>query len=102
MRKRYPLLAMALALGLSTTAFAQGPGAGALAGRLAALNGSGASGNATVSVEGNQVTVNIPATGLVANQPHAQHIHIGGQNTCPSAGADQDGDGFISVVEGEP
>ena len=102
MRKRYPLLAVALALGLSTTAFAQGPGAGALAGRLAALNASGARGNATVSVEGNQVTVNIPATGLVANQPHAQHIHIGGQNTCPSAGADQDGDGFISVAEGQP
>ena len=67
MRKRYPFLAVALALGLSTTAFAQSPGAGALTGRLAALNGSGASGNATVRVEGNQVTVNIPATGLVPN-----------------------------------
>ncbi len=102
MKKRYPIFGLALALGLSTTAFAQTPMAGSLAARLTELNNSGASGRATVSVEGNMVTVNIPATGLVANQPHAQHIHIGGQNTCPSAGADQDGDGFISVVEGQP
>lgn len=102
MKVLYPLLAAGLALGLTTTAFAQSPTAGELAARLAELNDSGSSGRATVSVEGNQVTVNVPATGLVANQPHAQHIHIGGQNTCPSTGADQDGDGFISTAEGEP
>jgi len=34
--------------------------------------------------------------------PHAQHLHIGGENQCPSPSADTNNDGFISVAEGAP
>lgn len=99
MRKVSLLLVMALALGLSTAAFA---GEGAHMAKLDPLNTSGASGSATVQVAGNQVTVTINSSGHSPNLPHAQHIHIGGQNVCPTNAADTDGDGFISTAEGQP
>lgn len=73
---------------------------------LQPLNGSGASGTATMTLDGNQVTVDIESQGLAPNLPHAQHIH--GEpgvllSTCPTVEeADQDGDGLINTVEGEP
>ena len=42
---------------------------------LAALNDSGADGTATLTVSGTQLTVDIEATGLSPNLPHAQHLH---------------------------
>jgi hypothetical protein len=95
------LLAVALSLCVAPVAFAH-EGSHTYTAELAALNGSGASGTATVTVDGNQATVDIQSSGHVPNAPHAQHIHIGGQNVCPPASADTDGDGLISVAEGEP
>ncbi|GAA3764723.1 hypothetical protein [Salinactinospora qingdaonensis] len=69
---------------------------------LQPLNESGASGTANVTVEGTHVTVDINSNGLVADAPHAQHFHIGGQNTCPTDEADTNDNGLISTPEGQP
>ena len=66
------------------------------------LNGSGASGTAMIQVSGNQATVTVDITGESAGAPHAQHVHIGGQGVCPTAAEDTDGDGLVSVPEGQP
>ncbi len=99
MRKLNILLVVALLLTMATATFAH---EGQHMANLSALNGSGANGTATVQVNGNQVTVTIKSSGLSPNLPHAQHIHIGGQNMCPTKAADQDGDGLINTVEGQP
>jgi hypothetical protein len=69
---------------------------------LTALNKSGDSGNSTVTlhVDGNKVTVRTTSTS--PELPHAQHIHIGGRNQCPTTNADANNDGFIDTKEGEP
>lgn len=71
---------------------------------LATLNDSGAQGTATLTISGTQLTVEIDATGLSPNLPHAQHLHgaFDREHVCPPPSADTDGDGFISVAEGVP
>lgn len=71
---------------------------------LETLNDSGATGTATLSLDGNMLTVAIQASGLAPNLPHAQHVHgaLESPNTCPPPEADTDGDGFISTPEGVP
>lgn len=72
---------------------------------LGSLNNSGAIGNASVTVDGNILTVVINASGMVANQPHPQHIHgleDGSNGICPPSTADTDDDGIITVAEGAP
>ena len=72
---------------------------------LGALNGSGVSGTATVTVEGDQMMVTVDAAGTVAEQVHPQHIHgstDGTASSCPTMDADSDGNGRISVSEGAP
>ncbi len=69
---------------------------------LGALNESGVSGTGMVTLDGNQATVMIEASGLVDGAPHAQHFHIGAEGTCPPADTDDDGDGFLSTTEGAP
>ncbi len=69
---------------------------------LTQLNKSNASGTATVTINGNNVTVALRATGLSPNLAHAQHIHVGGQATCGVNATDTDKDGFISSKEAEP
>jgi hypothetical protein len=96
----FALLAAVTSLVLAQTAFAQASQTYTTS--LDTLNGSGASGNATVTVNGNQATVEIQSQGLTPGQPHAQHIHIGGQNVCPPPSADTDGSGAISTAEGGP
>ncbi|TVZ26182.1 hypothetical protein JM83_1135 [Gillisia sp. Hel_I_86] len=70
------------------------------------LNNSAVSGTATISIEDNKMTVEINASGLVADQAHPQHIHGKDANnedaTCPPASADTDGDGIITIPEGAP
>ena len=95
------LLAAVGSLILASAAFAQ-QGQQTFAAQLAPLNGSGASGTATVTVTGNQATVNIQSAGLAPGQPHAQHIHIGGQFICAPPSADIDRSGAVSSAEGEP
>jgi Cu/Zn superoxide dismutase len=103
MRKLSLLFALILAMGLSAApAFADGGVDGngqTYTADLNPLNTSGSSGTATVVVNGNQVTVTIESTGLSPNLPHAQHIHIGGQNICPTDAADDDGDGLIRSMD---
>jgi hypothetical protein len=70
--------------------------------QLDALNSSGDSGSAMVEVEGNQITVMLNTSNTSPGSPHPQHIHIGGENVCPTADADEDGDGLISTPEGQP
>lgn len=71
---------------------------------LTALNNSGVSGEATVTVEGDQFTVSVDAQGPEAGNVHAQHIHgfASDASSCPTAEADTSGDGRISVGEGAP
>ena len=97
----FVLLAAVASLVVAQVAFAQSSSQTYQA-TLDSLNGSGASGNATVTVNGDQVTVNVESSGLAPNQPHAQHIHIGGKNVCPPASADTNGDGITTVGEGAP
>jgi Cu/Zn superoxide dismutase len=69
------------------------------------LNGSGVMGTGQLSLAGDQLTVTIEATGLEADQMHMMHIHGNGDGsdaTCPPPSADEDGDGIISLEEGEP
>lgn len=82
-----------------------------------------ASGNLTLTINGDQATVSeqvsglastlptdeatlaslgIPAAFAGAPFPHVQHIHIDANATCPTAAADTNGDGVISTVEGQP
>lgn len=69
---------------------------------LEPLNNSGASGTATVKVMGNMLRVTIHSTGLSPNLPHAEHIHIGGQNVCPTVADDANHDGIVDIAEGMP
>ncbi len=71
---------------------------------LSPLNRSGDSGSASVSLNGNQLTVRVEATGVSPGAPHAQHIHIGGTNTCPPASAASQNEprDLIDTAEGQP
>ncbi len=44
-------------------------------------------GNATLRLRGNTVTVALDTNGLLSGAPHAMHIHAGGRGTCPPASA---------------
>lgn len=68
-----------------------------LTANLTQLNDSGASGSAWAKVDGNQVEVKVETQGLLADSPHAQHIHIGGQGVCPTN--DQEGSGFEGALQ---
>ncbi len=94
--------------GLLLVAFAGGPAqaqeAQVLRADLRPLNDSGSSGTATVQVRGNSVTVSVQSRGISPGLPHAQHIHIGGQNVCPPASAAGGSEpmNLIDTAEGQP
>lgn len=99
------MIGSSLALGVaafSPAVFAASTPAQTYQANLSSLNNSGTTGTATVKVNGDKATVTINTTGASANLPHAQHIHIGGKNICPTASADKNKDGVISTVEGQP
>lgn len=96
-------------------ALAAGPAAAAhegtsYEGTLSEMNGSGGSGNVTVTVadDGETVGVALSASGLNLDGPHAMHIHgiLEGDeiqaSACPTMEADADGDGVIDTAEGIP
>lgn len=100
MRKtRFAPLAIAAIVGLPL-AFA-GPAAADheqdLMAELTQLNDSGASGTAYAGVSGTEVTISLETSGLLADAPHAQHIHIGGTNTCPDP--NMEGNGFEGAIQ---
>jgi hypothetical protein len=105
LRKAFALPTAALAAAafplLAMTAASANEG-GSFQADLGALNQSGVTGTGMVTLEGNQATVMIEASGLLAGSPHAQHFHIGAQGACPTDADDKDGDGFLSVTEGAP
>lgn len=69
-----------------------------------ALNGVSASGTAWVMVRGNTIDVTMQATGLLADNPHAAHIHFGAdaRHECPVAADDSDSSGTLNTTEGGP
>ncbi len=95
-----PILAIGLGLGLAGWAHAQQ--SQGFTTPLAVLNDSGATGTGTLTLNGDQLTVELHSTGLTPGQPHAQHLHIGGQHVCPPASADADKDGIVNTTEGQP
>ena len=84
--------------------FAQEAGPQVFGAALVPLNGSGASGTATLVRQGTQLTTTINSSGLTPGQPHAQHIHGMAQaiSECPSLAADANADGLINTTEGAP
>jgi hypothetical protein len=67
-------------------------------------NGVHGSGTAMVEVSGQTITVTMAAQGLLADSPHAAHIHFGAEarHECPVIGDDTDGDGHLDTSEGAP
>lgn len=63
------------------------------------VTGTGA---AWVTVEGDQALVQIQVQGLLDGAPHAQHIHIGAQGTCPTQPSTHRGRPSITVADGQP
>lgn len=73
--------------------------------QLSELNGSGASGTASAVVRNQRIQhIEVHASGLTPDAPHAQHIHYGddARNECPTADLDTNRDGRINTVEGIP
>lgn len=68
------------------------------------LNGVKGSGTAMATVNGTTLTVTLAAMGLLANNPHAAHIHFGAdaRNECPTAADDAKGDGRLNTTDGGP
>lgn len=102
-KRMLPLLAATAMLGTfgaSGAALAEGPDTTTLEANLTQLNDSGASGTAWVTVEGNEVHVKLDSSGMLADSPHAQHIHIGGKNQCPDPSMEGTGaDGAIRTMD---
>ncbi len=99
--------ALALFAAIAATSPAMAAGTTSYQATLGALNGSHATGTAVLTLSGNQATVTEKVSGLAATfggkpYPHVQHIHIGGQGTCPTPAADTSHDGVISTTEGGP
>ena len=69
-----------------------------------ALNGVAGSGTAMVKVSGTTLTVTMAASGLLADAPHAAHIHFGAdaRHECPAATDDTNKDGTLNTTEGAP
>ena len=89
-------------VGVATAAAADGSTMANL--RPVALNGVDASGTAMVDVRGTRIDVTVAASGLLADNPHAAHIHFGAdaRHECPVASDDASGDGTLNTTEGGP
>jgi len=69
-----------------------------------ALSGVQGSGTASVTVTGTTINVMMAAQGLLADNPHAAHIHFGAEarHECPIAADDADKSGHLNTTEGGP
>jgi hypothetical protein len=76
--------------------------------RLGPIPGSGVHGSGHAEVEfddeGRIDEFEVAAHGLLADQPHAAHVHFGEQarNECPTLMDDTSGDGRLTTTEGAP
>ena len=68
------------------------------------LNEAPGSGSAMVEVDGTTVSFTLAYQGLLADAPHAAHIHYSGdaRNECPTAADDADDSGTLNTTEGAP
>jgi hypothetical protein len=57
----------------------------------------GATGSATATLKGNQLTVTIDTNGLLNGASHLLHIHAGGKGVCPPASAASLHNGHLSI-----
>lgn len=75
---------------------------------LEPVNGSGASGTATLTLSGRSLRIHLQATGLGTGGAHLAHVHglvdknRAVDSTCPTSAQDTDGDGFVELLEGVP
>ncbi|HET9872216.1 MAG TPA: CHRD domain-containing protein [Propionibacteriaceae bacterium] len=108
MRRTYSLAGAAIG---ATAVLALGAGpalaaTGSVNANLAPVAGNGVdgSGTAMVEVKGTKITVTMAAMGLLADQPHAAHIHFGAdaRHECPTSDDDSDGNGRLTTSEGVP
>ncbi|MFP5320605.1 MAG: hypothetical protein ACLGIC_02030 [Acidimicrobiia bacterium] len=77
-------------------------GMGVMQAQLEPLNDSGISGTVDVQVnDDGTVDVAIQTSGFTGMNPHAQHLHIGGENQCPDMSAAGE-DGILTTAEGIP
>ena len=109
MRTAHKLAGMAVAtlaaspfLGMGTALAADGDASANL--QPVALNGVNGSGTAMVQVSGTTLTVTMAASGLLADNPHAAHIHFGAdaRHECPVAADDAEDDGTLNTTDGAP
>lgn len=76
-----------------------------LSANLTELNGSGASGTVTADLRNRRIQhIEVHASGLTPDAPHAQHIHFGNQalHECPTLALDSNADGRLNTAEGIP
>jgi serine/threonine protein kinase len=60
-----------------------------------------ANGDATVRLNGDQVTVTLNTNGLLNGQPHALHIHAGARGRCPTASDARLHHGHLAISTGD-
>ncbi|MCC6315749.1 MAG: CHRD domain-containing protein [Thermomicrobiales bacterium] len=72
----------------------------------ASVTGSEASGEATFTINGDDLTIHIEMKGVPPDMAHLQHFHGFAEgdkaSACPTAADDKNGDGIIDLVETEP
>lgn len=110
MTSKITILATATAFAALTTASIALAENGTWTADLAPLNseiaGTEAGGTATLTVEGDTLTIKIDATGTAPDIMHLQHFHGFAEGdekaTCPEQAADTNGDGVIDLIETEP
>jgi hypothetical protein len=107
LRLLVPLAVASVPIAIAAGPAFAGNGGSSFSATLNPVNHSTGSGMLTVTLNGNQATVDETFNGLAskfngAPFPHVQHIHDGGAGQCPTPSADKNNDGVVSTTEGGP
>ncbi|MEP6817509.1 MAG: hypothetical protein ABI873_18370, partial [Marmoricola sp.] len=107
LRVLVPLAVAAVPFALMASPASADAGGSSFQATLNPVNHSSGSGMLTVTLNGDQATIDETFTGLAdkfngAAFPHVQHIHAGAQGKCPTPSADKNADGVVSTTEGGP